>query len=142
MFSQKKTWENVSLTKTRLFKRVTLTNFFVAFPHYLFTKKMWKCFAHVTHWIIFDRFPGYFQLYFSICDCSNFFHTRFSQKILWKCTVFRSRHFTDWRVATTDWSASVCKCAYLGLSTVGNPVANSHPCMLLGRINSWPCKKS
>ena len=27
-------------------------------------------------------------------------------------------------------------------NTVGNPVANSHPCMLLGRINSWLCKKS
>ena len=26
--------------------------------------------------------------------------------------------------------------------TVGNPVANSHPCMLLGRNNSWPCKNS
>ena len=27
-------------------------------------------------------------------------------------------------------------------TTVGNPVANSHPCMLLGRIISWPCKES
>ena len=39
------------------------------------------------------------------------------------------------------------KCTLLGECffvqiTVGNPVANSHPCMLLGRINSWPCKKS
>ena len=27
-------------------------------------------------------------------------------------------------------------------ATVSDPVANSHLCMLLGRINSWPYKKS
>ena len=29
-----------------------------------------------------------------------------------------------------------------GQVTVSDPVANSHLCMLLGRINSWPYKKS
>ena len=36
-----------------------------------------------------------------------------------------------------NWLVNICVKV-----TVSNPVANSHLCMLLGRINSWPYKKS
>lgn len=61
---------------------------------YLHRKK--NC-GNVTRWIIYDRFPGSFQLYFSVCNRSIFFHTRFSQKILWKCFGHVTSLTGNWR---------------------------------------------
>ena len=110
-FSQKKTWENVFSTKIRLWRIFSLPffnfqkGFAFEFSHYLSfhrKKKLWKCFDHVTLWIIFDRFPGYFQLYFSICNRSIFFpHKVFTENLV--------KMFRFVSVTSLHWLATVLR---------------------------------
>ena len=87
----------------------------------------------------------YFDLGYLICsdDCHPFFQDRnHSQSIESSPALWIANDKASFSWADVMIMSHIKYNSRRPSSTVGNPVANSHPCMLLGRINSWPCKKS